>query len=267
MTGYFKWIGAGVGFYLSGFRIYGAFFGFLIGSFVDNVSRARKFVNHAQSGGRGGHRNFQSSEDIFNFYRQQTERYDFPTTLLALSAVVMKADDRVMKSELEYVKAFLGQQFGNQFTTSHLKTLKTFLDQPHSIPLQQICQDIRMRMRPEVAVQLLHYLFGIAKADGTVSQAEMHVLQRIAAMLGIPNMDFTSIQNMFQRDVESDYKVLGITKDATEEEVKKAYRRMAIRYHPDKVAQMGEEYQKGAKEKFQKIQEAYENIKKSRKLS
>ena len=152
MTGYFKWIGAGVGFYLSGFRIYGAFFGFLIGMFVDNVSRARRVINQSQ----GRYQNFQSSQDIFNFYRQQTQRYDFPTTLLALSAVVMKADERVMKSELEYVKSFLLQQFGNQFTQSHLKTLKTFLDQPHNIPLQQICQDIRMRTRPEVTVQLLN---------------------------------------------------------------------------------------------------------------
>ena len=265
MTGFFKWIGAGVGYYLSGFHFYGAFFGFLVGAFVDNISRTKKIINEAQSRGKGQH-NFQSSQDIFNFYRQQTQRFDFPTTLLALSAVVMTADERVMKSELDYVKSYLSQQFGNQFTSAHLRTLKTFLEQPQSIPIQQICQDIRMRTRPEVSVQLLHYLFGIAKADGTVSQAEMDVLQRIAGMLGIPNMDFTSIQNMFHREVESDYKVLGITKGATEEEIKKAYRKMALRYHPDKVAQMGEEYQKGAKDKFQKIQEAYENIKKVRKL-
>jgi DnaJ like chaperone protein len=61
--------------------------------------------------------------------------------------------------------------------------------------------------------------------------------------------------------------VLGIEPSATEEEIKKAYRQMAIRYHPDKVAQMGEEYQKGAKEKFQQVQDAYDNIKKSRGIA
>jgi DnaJ like chaperone protein len=123
-----------------------------------------------------------------------------------------------------------------------------------------------MRTQEEVRVQLLHYLFGIAKSDGHVQESEMLILKRIAQLMGVPNMDFESVKNMFYRDVNSDFKVLGLEATATDEEIKKAYRQMAIRYHPDKVAQMGEEYQKGAKEKFQKIQEAYDNIKKTRGL-
>ena len=93
------------------------------------------------------------------------------------------------------------------------------------------------------------------------------MLKRISQLLDIPNSDFESFKNMFWRDSDSDYKVLGIEKTASDEEIKKAYRQMAIRYHPDKVAQLGEEYQRGAKEKFQKLQEAYENIKKSRGMT
>jgi DnaJ like chaperone protein len=119
-------------------------------------------------------------------------------------------------------------------------------------------------MQVEVRIQLLHYLFGIAKADGHVAEVEIQLLNRIAHLLDIPKVDSESVKNMFYRDVNSDYKVLGIESSATEDEIKKAYRQMAIRYHPDKVAQLGEEYQKGAKEKFQKIQEAYEGIKKQR---
>src|SRR5690554_4413792 len=184
MTGYFKWIGSGLGFYLTGFRFFGAFFGFLIGAFIDNFSRAASYLNENQ---QGRQQNFRSSQDIFDFYQRQTQRYDFPTMLLVLSAAVMKADDKVMKSELEYVKAFLQQQFGNQFTASHLQTLKTFINQPQALPIQGICSDIRMRTRPEVRVQLLHYLFGIAKADGKVSNAEMQLLQHLAGQMGIPN--------------------------------------------------------------------------------
>jgi DnaJ like chaperone protein len=121
-----------------------------------------------------------------------------------------------------------------------------------------------MRMQLEVRVQLIHYLFGIAKADGDVSSAEISAIQNIANLLGIPQMEFESVKNMFYRDTNSDYKVLGIEANATDDEVKKAYRQMAIKFHPDKVAQMGEEYQKGAKEKFQKIQESYDAIKKQR---
>ena len=119
-------------------------------------------------------------------------------------------------------------------------------------------------MPTEVRVQLLHYLFGIAKADGNVAQSELNSIENIANLLGVSQQDFISLKNMFYRDVNSDYKILGVTANASNEEIKKAYRKMAIAHHPDKVASMGEEYQKGAKEKFLKIQEAYENIKKSR---
>jgi DnaJ like chaperone protein len=121
-----------------------------------------------------------------------------------------------------------------------------------------------MRMPSEVRVQLVHYLFGIAKADGSVSEIEIEVIKGISNKLGISQVEFESVKNMFYRDTNSDYRVLGIEPTATDDEVKKAYRQMAVKFHPDKVAQMGEEYQKGAKEKFQKIQDSYDAIKKQR---
>jgi DnaJ like chaperone protein len=169
----------------------------------------------------------------------------------------------VLKAELDYVKGFFTQQFGNQFTAGHLQTLKRFLDSGQ-IPTQQICQDIRMRLPVESRIHLVHYLFGIAKADGSVSSAEIDVIRQISNLLQIPTVEFESLKNMFYRDTNSDYKVLGIEATATDDEVKKAYRQMAIKFHPDKVAQMGEEFQKGAKEKFQQIQDSYEAIKKAR---
>ena len=199
----------------------------------------------------------------FEFYRQQSSMSDVATMLMALSAAVMKADGKVLKSELDYVKTFFAQQFGNQFTGQHLKVLKQFID-AKDIPIDKICNDIRTRMPAEVRVQLVHYMFGIAKADGDVAESEMRVIKDIAQKLGVSQTDFESLKNMFYRDVHSDYKILGIDASVTNDEVKKAYRKMAIAHHPDKVASMGEEYQKGAQEKFMKIQEAYENIKKKR---
>lgn len=250
----FKFIGAAIGFFL--LRSFsGLFIGFVLGSIVDN------FVTVGSKSG-------QRQEDVFDYYRTQASRSheDFATMLIALSAAVMKADGRPLKVELEYIKAFFAQQFGPQYTQQHLQILKRFLDAPQ-IPLDQICRDITLRTKEEVRIQLLHYLFGIAKADGHVAEDELSLLRRIAALLQISESDFTSVKSMFYRDVNSDYHVLGIEPTATEEEIKKAYRQMAVRYHPDKVIHMGEEYQKGAKEKFQKVQEAYENIKKSRGIA
>lgn len=251
----FKFIGAVAGYLLSGRNFFGGVLGFIVGSVIDSYSDVRKHVFS-----KGG-----TTEDIFDYYRKQSMgiNTDFATMLIALSAAVMKADGKLLKAELDYIKGFFSQQFGPQFNSTHLQTLKHFLD-GGEIPLEQICNDISMRTKIEVRVQLLHYLFGIARADGQVATQELNVIKHIANLLGISNYDFDSVKNMFYRDTHSDYKVLGIESTATEEEIKKAYRQMAIKHHPDKVAAMGEEYQKGAKEKFQKIQEAYDNIKKER---
>jgi DnaJ like chaperone protein len=240
----------------------GAIAGFVIGSVVQQFAQRRS--PNQQQGGGGSRQSFQ---DILEYYTQQTQtqRYDFPTQLLALSAYMMKSDGKVVKSELNFVKAFLAQQFGNQFNTSHLQTLKHFLDAP-TIPIDQICSDIRMRAQVEIRIQLLHYLFGIAQSDGQVSDQEVKTLQYLANLLQVPPMDFRSVQGMFRQNLNADYEILGIEESTSDEEVKKAYRQMAVRYHPDKVASLGEEYQKGAKEKFQRIQEAYDNIKKARGL-
>jgi DnaJ like chaperone protein len=233
--------------------------GFIVGSLFD--------VNQRNIVGAGGKRfGNMNADEVFNYYQQRSSGVnEIQTMLMALSAAVMKADGKVLKAELDYVKAFFANQFGSQFQKNQLQTLKQFLDAP-SIPLNQICSDIRTKMQPEVRIQLVHYLFGIAKADGDVSTSEMQQIEQIAAMLGVPSMEFESVKNMFYRNVDSDYKILGIEASATDEEVKKAYRKMAVTFHPDKVASMGEEYQKGAKEKFQNIQEAYEGIKKRRGL-
>ncbi len=231
-----------------------------MGSFIENYQNV---IENAKANAQRDGRTF-SAEDLFQYYQQQSSASnDIPTMLMALSAAVMKADGKVLKAELNYVKTFFNQQFGPQFSTRHLQTLKQFLNSDN-IPLQRICNDIQMRMQPAVRTQLLHYLFGIAKADGHVSHEEINAIHHISQMLGVSSVDFESVKNMFYRNIDSDYAILGVDSSATDDEVKKAYRKMAIKFHPDKVAQMGEEYQKGAKEKFQKIQEAYDAIKKRR---
>ena len=240
--------------YLATKRIWLAVIAYIIASLFESGRTQQR---------RGQNRQGGFAQDPFEFYRQSSSQYDIPTMLMALSAAVMKADGKVLKAELDYVKQFFSQQFGNQFNTRHLQVLKQFLDS-NIIPINEICNDIRNRMPAEVRAQLVHYLFGIAKADGNVAESELKSIENIANLLGVSQQEFISLKNMFYRDVNSDYKILGVTANASNEEVKKAYRKMAITHHPDKVASMGEEYQKGAKEKFLKIQEAYENIKKNR---
>ena len=113
-------------------------------------------------------------------------------------------------------------------------------------------------------LQLLHFLYGVSQADGKVRPEEVRVIEEIAGYLGISSEDMTSIRNMFYADTNSAYKILEVDPSVSDDEVKKAYRKMANKYHPDKVAYLGEDIRKAAGEKFRKVKDAYETIKKDR---
>lgn len=227
----------------------GGLVGFALGAMFDQAE-----ITLTKTGGIGS--------DADMHYEPSAAQGDFAVSLLVLTAAVMKSDGKVLKSELDYVKKFLVAQFGESQAQRLLPVLKELLNR--EIPLRDVCLQIRQYMPEAQRIQMLHYLFGISKADGEVHDNEVKLINEISNYLGIDQSDFISVKAMYWRDTESDYKILEISNSATDEEIKKAYRKMAVKYHPDKVADLGEAAQRNAKEQFQKIQEAYENIKKKR---
>lgn len=236
-----KWLGGGLGWALGG--PIGGLIGFAIGSLLDNSSDGSVTVQPMVGGTR-------------------TTQADFTVCLVVLSAAIMKADGKVLKSELNYVREFFRKNFGEDKTARLITFLGEILKK--EIPLAEVCEQIKNSMPYEPRLQLLHYLYGISMADGDVHTAEIRIIDQIAAGLGIQQEDNKSIMAMYYRDANADYKILEVNPDASEEEIKKAYRKMAVKYHPDKLEGMGEEVKKAAEEKFKKLQEAYENIKKIR---
>ena len=234
--------------------LFGAFLGYFIGSTFDKFST--KNINFSSSGSN-------YSYDA-NYYSQRLSQNDFATALLILSAAVMKADGKILKSELDYVKQFFKQQFSSHLSSKYISDFKDILKK--DFVLSNVCSTINGSMPIRQRSLLIQYLFGIAQADGLVSDSEMKVIQRISSYFRISSIEFEQIKSLFYKDVSSYYKVLGIDESASNDEVKKAYRKMAIKHHPDKFSQLGEEQQKAAKNKFQKIQEAYEHIKKERSI-
>ena len=187
---------------------------------------------------------------------------DFNVTLLVLSAAVMKADGNVKKSELDYVKRFFLQNFGQERAENYIKMLREILAKDYN--LYEVSQQVGRYMDYASRLQLLHYLFGIANADGRISQEELNVINLISDYMGMTNSDFSSVKAMFIKETDSAYKILGIAPSATDDEVKKAYREMAKKNHPDLVSTLGDEVREAAEKKFQEINAAYEAIKNQR---
>jgi DnaJ like chaperone protein len=239
MGNFAKWIGGGLGFVVGG--PIGGLLGFLVGSFVDDS----KTVTWQQT-------------------RQSITPGDFGMSLLVLVAAVMKADGRVVKAELDYVKRFFVRQFGPETAREALMMLRDLLKK--EIPLRDVCSQIRSNMDYASRLQLIHILYNISAADGRFDHSEVKVIRSISDMLGITATDYESIHNMFVPSTESAYRILEVDRSATDEELKKAYRKMALKYHPDKVGHLGEEFRKTAEEKFKSVNEAWEKIKKERNL-
>jgi DnaJ like chaperone protein len=243
MAKFGKWIGGGLGWAFGG--PIGAIVGFMVGSMFDGGQEA---VKRGTSG-----------------YSSRTTTGGYVMSLLVLVAAVMKADGKVVKSELDYVKKFLVHNFGEASAQEAVKMLRDLLKQ--TIPVNEVSRQIQANMNYSARLQLVHFLFGIAQADGEVATEEHQLIKQICNQMGISSKDYESIQAMFIPNTDADYKILEIDRSASDDEVKKAYRRMAMKYHPDKVSQLGEDVQKAAKEKFQRLSQAYENIKKERNIA
>ncbi len=241
----FKWILALLGYMF--FRFPGAVLGFILGTLIDNWSRSSSgFKNVFSDGGRS-----------------TVSPGDFELNLLSLASLVIKSDGNVSQTELDYVRAYFVQAYGKERANATFRTFNEVI-KSREISAQRIGLYLQQRTRYEVRLQIIHFLFSIAKADGMVSQAELNMLYEISGFLNLMKRDFESIKAMFFKTADNAYKILEIEKSATDAEVKKAFRTMAKKYHPDKLQHMDEAYRKGAEEKFRKVQEAYEHIQKER---
>ena len=241
-----KWFAAIVGFLF--LRLPGALLGFVIGSLLENVSKPG------------------SSGSLYeDLTRQSVSPADFELHLITLCSIVIKADGQVSQRELDYVRQYFLSTYGKERANAIFRTFNE-VNKKREISAYRICTFLNQRTRYEVRLQLVHFLFGIAQADGSVSKAEIDKLKEIAGYLRIGSYDFESIKAMFIKSTDNSYKILEIDKSATDDEVKKAYRKMAKKYHPDKVVTENEAIKRGAEEKFKQVQKAYEQIQKERGL-
>ena len=201
---------------------------------------------------------YKSDKLKHSLFRSKKSR-DFALSLIILVATIIKAEGKPLKRELNYVKDFFLKNFGKEATGDALLILKDLLKEP--IEIKNVCEKINKNIVYTERLQLLHFLFSLSVSDNYIKLNEFVVLELIAKELDLTDKDYLSIKSTFYSDLESAYKILEIEQDATETEVKQAYRKMALKYHPDKMEYLGEEIYKAANIKFQKVNNAYEKIK------
>ncbi|MDG1728931.1 MAG: TerB family tellurite resistance protein [Algibacter sp.] len=252
-----KWIGGALGWSFGG--PIGAIIGLAIGSVIDAMADGNNNPLLGERQSTGQRRTTYRTQPR---QRPQTQSGDFELSLLILASIVIKADGKQNQKELDFVRQQFLNMYGKERANHAFKLFKNINKQ--NVSVRPVCLQIRQMMDHPSRLQLMHFLFGIAKADGTVTNDEERQIYTISGYLGISSRDYESIKAMFYNSSDNAYKVLEIDKSATDDEVKKAYRKMAKKYHPDKVIHLGKEHQQGAEEKFRQVQAAYEQLQKER---
>ena len=231
-----KWVAAVIGY--SFLRFPGAILGFMVGGFFEFLSK-------------------NSIQIRTSSYAIKPET--FQLNLLALSALIIKADGKIEQKELDFVRSFFIGQYGKERADSIFRTFNTQIKK-ETQHLDQLTRIFVQQTAYETRLQILHFLFGIANADGNISNIELQKLSQVATGMRLRLPDFESIKAMFVKNTDNAYKILEVDSNASLDEIKKAYRKMAKKYHPDKLRGQDPAMIKGAEEKFREVQKAYETL-------
>ena len=231
MSDYAKWVGGGLGWMYGG--PIGAFIGYQLGKYIGKNS--------------------------------QSKETSFELSLLILSAMVVKADGKIKKEELDCVRLFFVQSFGKLKADQYFKVFNEVKNKKFP-SIRSVCLEINKHVNHKTRLQIIHFLFSIANSDRHIDSAEVDIIKKISKYFWISEYDFSSIQAMFSKNknIKNAYEILGLNKSSTEDQVKTAYRKMVKKYHPDKLRGVSEDVVKMAKDKFQSVKDAYDTIRKQR---
>ena len=249
-----KWIGGLVGFMTMG--PLGALAGFALGSLLDNST------------------DMAAEDGTQNADPYMGQRNSFLFSLLVMASYIIRADGRIMHSEMEFVRRFLRMNFGEAAVSEGEQILLNLFEQRKQMDknnpmaflntIHECGTQIADNLSYEERIQLLDFLVKIAQSDGNVCTEEINALKEVALAMRLSEKEVESMLNLRGNSLDEAYKVLEIEPTASDEEVRSAYRKLALKHHPDRVATLGEDVRKAAEVKFQLINDAKERIYKAR---
>ena len=270
----------------------GAFGGFLIGSLFDSIRNSRR-ARKAQT---------EFNESRQQYYNNPEQFEEQLLTLIGY--VAKADNNRLLQSEFDYCKQYFQKTFPHSDISQLMLKFRDILNADDTASAcQDACEKIRQYATIHEKMAILQCLFGFATADGNAHQQELEAIRRISGWCGVDNVTYEALKMMYigfsyngtyngsgssgygggysgggyydqsggssytprsGPSLDDCYKILGVSPNATDEEVKKAYRIAAMKHHPDKVSHLGEDVRKKAEETFAKVNEAYDKIKAAR---
>lgn len=279
-----------IGLYLGGLG--GGFGGFILGSLFDSIRNQRRAKKAQEAFNEG-------REQYYNDPEQFEEQM---LTLIAF--VAKADNNRLLQSEFDYCKTYFQKTFPHSDISQLMLKFRDILNSDtNSSDCQSACATISQFATIHEKIAILQCLFGFATADGNAHQQELNAIRNIAGWCGIDTLTYEAVKMMYvsfsgsnyggssqgggysgsygggyydqssnNRTFETRsgpsladcYKILEVSPDASDEEVKKAYRTAAMKYHPDRVSHLGEDMRKKAEETFAKVNQAYDKIKAAR---
>ncbi len=256
-----KWIGGIIGFMAGG--PLGALAGYALGSLIG------KAIDKGEDDGLP-HDIPSDHAQNYDYDPLEGDRTSFRFSLLVMASYIIRADGRIMHSEMEYVRAFVRQNFGESAAEEGNAILLRLFERRKEMDrydpnafvtvIRDCGEQLSKVLTYEQRLQMLAFLCGIAKADGHVSPEEIDALKEVAGYMRMRDAEVDSLLNLGGDSLEEAYKVLEITPEATDREVRAAYRQMALKHHPDRVASLGDDVRRAAEEKFRQINSAKEMI-------
>ncbi|MFC1553861.1 TerB family tellurite resistance protein [candidate division KSB1 bacterium] len=195
----------------------------------------------------------------------KVREFVFVSNMVALLTSVAKADKEIHPNEVNTIKNFCAKTF--RYTGHDEMVIENLIRESANkkLDLKLITEDTRRMLGYSEQLMLLRVLYAVAMSDRIFKNEERERIQLIANYLRINPSDHEYIKKeMNITQFDDSFDVLEVSPHANDEEVKEAYREKVKKYHPDKVSHLGKDFTELAKQKFQKIQDAYSKVSKER---